>query len=318
MSYELAKTKACHPLFRLEEERTRHSRAEDRDTSLPARRSDPLAANHDMLYLRTSNTRRSGPPLLKRSASSDAAACLSERQYSPLPVHANSVRMETGPCYKDKGESQPVANLQSVVDSIQDVKTAPPTLDIRLIGAGLRDLWKRSMQYSPPREVGACIVAHVRGIRLDFVNVGDVARVQPACSSAQHQQHLGFAHTHPTPPGAVGFSPSDFRATLEDRDRISIVCSGELVFALLRLKDTVSPNDRAVASMFEVWDRVKQNPAEHVRRNYGMAGLVSPLKPAVSRDYSPAQVMRKLNDESCRLLHFVWYEGTINGNLVRM
>ena len=67
--------------------------------------------------------------------------------------------------------------------------------------------------------------------------------MKPKCRAWEHKDHLGFFHTHwyLNETEQIGFSHLDFAGVLEDGECLSIVRSGEQVFALLRTEMSPEP-----------------------------------------------------------------------------
>lgn len=104
------------------------------------------------------------------------------------------------------------------------------------------DLWKLMVDDPDNKEQGACILLDSsRNLRLDHVaDERSQRHVVPKCRAEEHNDHLGFFHTHWYLAGheQVGFSDNDFAGVLEDGESLSLVRSGKQVFALLRTTST--------------------------------------------------------------------------------
>ena len=117
----------------------------------------------------------------------------------------------------------------------------PKELDLSDIRDDMERLWQSTAQDG--RERGACIVLDDR-LKLDHEVVGTPQSVQLMHRVGNYDDHLGIFHTHPLYPDGteeVGFSDIDFVGTLEADARLSVVRSGNRVFALVRTERTRPP-----------------------------------------------------------------------------
>jgi hypothetical protein len=104
--------------------------------------------------------------------------------------------------------------------------------------------WKRMVEDPEHKERGACIRFESHALRLDEEVIGSSAHsVKPKCRAWDHGDHLGFFHTHwyLNETEQIGFSHLDFAGILEDGECLSIVRSGQQVFALLRTEKSPEP-----------------------------------------------------------------------------
>jgi len=121
----------------------------------------------------------------------------------------------------------------------------PKELDLSDIQDEMERLWQSTARDRLRRERGACIVLDQDKLNLEHKVVGKSPQeVTPMHRVGDHDDHLGFFHTHSLYPDGkeqVGFSEKDFAGALEDDERLSVVRSGNLVFALVRTERTRSP-----------------------------------------------------------------------------
>jgi len=106
--------------------------------------------------------------------------------------------------------------------------------------------WKRTSDDPEHKEHGACIVFDSPvTLRLGDEVVGESSHaVKPKCRASEHKDHLGFFHTHwyLNETEQIGFSHLDFAGVLEDGECLSIVRSGDRVFALMRTEKSPEPS----------------------------------------------------------------------------
>ena len=158
----------------------------------------------------------------------------------------------------------------------------------------IEERWTRVVDDAEHKELGACIVFDSRPtLRFADEVTGESSReVCPKCRTCERSDHLGFFHTHWLLDGdeQVGFSHLDFAGVLEDGECLSIVCSGEQVFALLRTEKT--PKPAAVS-------RAREREFLDVFIHYIRKGLY------------PDQAARKANHDLCRRLGLAFYAGRL-------
>jgi hypothetical protein len=119
----------------------------------------------------------------------------------------------------------------------------PEELDLPDVLSDVERLWQLTAK--DRKEHGACIVLdeHDR-LRVDHEVAGEERGVNPMHRVSDYHDHLGFFHTHPLQLDGteqVGFSEKDFAGALEDGEKLSVVCSGNKVFALVRTEKTRLP-----------------------------------------------------------------------------
>jgi len=104
-------------------------------------------------------------------------------------------------------------------------------------------LWQNSVRdvdRGVVREYAATLVEGHEG-ELKLVNVveGSSRQVTPNLAVAEDERLVGTFHTHPYENGTqAAFSGQDIAAALESQERISLVRSGDEVFALVRTNKT--------------------------------------------------------------------------------
>jgi hypothetical protein len=144
-------------------------------------------------------------------------------------------------------ESKEVRFWRSLKSGQIAVAQLPHTLMIpfRLM-QDMEACWNQVVQDPEHKERGACIVSDSQfTLRLDDEVIGGSAHVvKPKCRAWEHNNHLGFLHTHwyLNDTEQIGFSHLDFAGFLEDGECLSIVCSGQQVFALLRTELSPEPS----------------------------------------------------------------------------
>ena len=118
-------------------------------------------------------------------------------------------------------------------------------IPVRII-EDMKSCWNRLSEDPEHRERGACIVFESQfTLRLDDEVVGSSGHsVKPKCRALDRKDHLGFFHTHwyLNETEQIGFSHLDFAGVLEDGECLSLVCSGEHVFALVRTEMSPEPS----------------------------------------------------------------------------
>jgi len=120
----------------------------------------------------------------------------------------------------------------------------PATLELGSLRQDLDRLWDLTVEGDC--EWGACIVLSGDQLRRGHPPVrGDKFYVIPECRVDQHDFYVGFVHTHRLDAESggplLGFSIMDFRCTLYDGDNLSLVRSGEELYALVRTTDCTMP-----------------------------------------------------------------------------
>lgn len=130
--------------------------------------------------------------------------------------------------------------LKSGTLTVQDL---PESLELcGQIVQQIDELWKRMVGDPDHKEQGACILFDSEcNLRLDQVaDEQSPVHVMPKCRAWDCDDHLGFFHTHWYLDGEeqVGFSHSDFAGFLQDGESLSLVRSGNQVFALMRTNAT--------------------------------------------------------------------------------
>ena len=109
----------------------------------------------------------------------------------------------------------------------------------------VEELWNRMFDDPQHNEQGACIVFDAECIlKLDDHVIGESSHaVKPTCLVGERPDHLGFFHTHWLLDGdaQVGFSHLDFAGVLEDGESLSLVCSANQIFALMRTAKSPEP-----------------------------------------------------------------------------
>jgi hypothetical protein len=165
----------------------------------------------------------------------------------------------------------------------------------------IRDMeacWNQMMEDHEHKERGACIVLDSQfTFKLDDEVIGGSAHiVKPKCRACEHEDHLGFFHTHwyLNETEQIGFSHLDFAGVLEDGECLSMVCSGARVFALLRTEMTPLPS-----------------PVNHEQEKEFLDVFVYYIRQAFSQD----DACRNANHDLSRRLKLGFYSGTFSGPL---
>ena len=120
----------------------------------------------------------------------------------------------------------------------------PPSLDLSAIAADMNNLWKQSIRDIKQGVVYECagtIVLDTSGhLRLVNQIEGTSDFVSPDVKINVCQRFVGTFHTHPYEDETTGiaFSGGDIAGAILGKEQISIVQSGEEVFALVRTEKT--------------------------------------------------------------------------------
>lgn len=163
------------------------------------------------------------------------------------------------------------------------------------------NLWLYS--YRDQAEWGACLDLGTEGLSLVDEVRGDQHCVAPLCAPlAKDPHYIGFAHVHLPDPcwggRYIGFSASDYRATLADGDRLALVHNGEETFALVRTTATMPPH------------RIQEEEYCEWVEMFNTALRAAPL--------SINQKLWEVNCELCRRLGFAFYRGRFGEPLQRI
>lgn len=168
----------------------------------------------------------------------------------------------------------------------------PAALEVWRLEAGFDELRRRAAAHGV--EWGSCIIWEDGGLALADPVAGWPTGVSPACPPPVHVAYVGFAHVHLPDPVTgkpyMGFSDRDFRATLADGDKLSLVTNGGEVFALVRTEDATLPAQVIGGAEFESWELLFQDAVANA---------------GVALDAALWQVNREL----CRRLGFAFYRG---------
>lgn len=184
----------------------------------------------------------------------------------------------------------------------------PAQLDIWDLRGPLSDLRARSLDVPPAKQVewGGCIVLNSDRLYMDREHFakGWENGVNPVCAPDDHENYVGFAHTH-LPDEASGrlypgFSARDFRATLADGDNLSLVCNGPQVFALARTGDRTRPRCEVPEREYESWEKLYE---EGLQKAYEEMAADPHAGAALSR------ILWEINREMCQRLGFAFYQG---------
>jgi hypothetical protein len=132
-------------------------------------------------------------------------------------------------------------------------------------------------------------------VRLDYVVAGIANAVTPVYTVAPDETCIGTYHTHPYVEGLTGmaFSDTDIASVIEFEEWISLVQSGDEVFALIRTEKTVNS---VVSSVLEVDFDLFLNIALRVGS-------------------SEREALEAANIGVCRLYGLAFYGGQIDRNL---
>lgn len=140
----------------------------------------------------------------------------------------------------------------------------PHTLNVWALEKDFGALRRRSLDVPAEEQVewGGCIVLQAERLCVVHPVSGWKEGVNPKCEldDPEHDHYVGFAHTHLSDVVSgrpyLGFSERDFRATLADGDRLSLVCNGPEVFALVRTLDRTQPPRVPDDTEFASWKRL--------------------------------------------------------------
>jgi hypothetical protein len=119
----------------------------------------------------------------------------------------------------------------------------PEVLDLSDLAEAMNRLWRRSVRQirkGQVTEYGATIVLQRDRLRLTHVVAGTSDDVTPLAQPGRGQVFVGTFHTHPYSTGETGvaFSGTDIASAINDRESVSVVQSGDIVFALVRTECT--------------------------------------------------------------------------------
>jgi proteasome lid subunit RPN8/RPN11 len=116
----------------------------------------------------------------------------------------------------------------------------------------MKRLWQASVReiaIGVVVEHAATLVQSVDGkVRLDYIVKGAEKAVTPVYTVAPGETCVGTYHTHPHPGGLTGvaFSAADIASAIVLKEWISLVQSGDSVFAMIRTDKTPNRVDRLV------------------------------------------------------------------------
>jgi hypothetical protein len=125
----------------------------------------------------------------------------------------------------------------------------PATLDLTGIRRTMKQLWNASIRdiaTGVVLEYAATLVRNIEGkARLAYPVVGTAGNVEPNYDVAQDETFIGTFHTHPYENSLTGiaFSGGDIASAINETEWISLVQSGDDVFALIRTDKTVPSVD---------------------------------------------------------------------------
>jgi len=158
-------------------------------------------------------------------------------------------------------------------------------------------------------EWGACLERF--GERLGLVHEvkGTVSSVTPSCLPLSHAPYLGFAHVHVPLKfkmasfklriAYIGFSDRDYRASLEDGERMSLVTNGDEVFAIVRTNRTPSVS-RFFASDFDKWASRYDDALNRAKREMAKARVTN-------KSSALNHQLLEVNERLCQDLQFGFY-----------
>ncbi len=135
--------------------------------------------------------------------------------------------------------------LRRFVDGRHPSAKLPTTLDLTGIRRIMKQLWNasiRNIATGVVLEYAATIVRDAEErVRLAYPVVGTAGNVEPNYDVAQDETFIGTFHTHPYENGLTGiaFSGGDIASAINETEWISLVQSGDDVFALIRTDKTV-------------------------------------------------------------------------------
>lgn len=121
----------------------------------------------------------------------------------------------------------------------------PAQIDLTEISDTMNDLWKKSICYIEEMQVveyAATIVLNSEGkLSLRNIVTGDSAGVNPTQFVSINEIFVGTFHTHPYENGLTGmaFSGADIASAINIKENISVVQSGNELFALVRTEETL-------------------------------------------------------------------------------
>lgn len=125
----------------------------------------------------------------------------------------------------------------------------PSSVNLGEINAVMNRLWKKSIRHiarGEVREYGGTLVLDKKG-ELKIINVteGSVDRVILKHEVGEGETYVGTFHTHPYETGQAGiaFSGADLADAINNSNIITLVQSGEWVFAAIRTEKTPSQVD---------------------------------------------------------------------------
>lgn len=209
--------------------------------------------------------------------------------------------------------------LRRLVQGLLPSSQLPQTIDVWDLEEGLADLRSRSLEVTRKQQVewGGCIVLVEDHLRLLHPVCGRKDGVDPKCKPVDHDNYVGFAHTHlPDATSGkpyIGFSERDFRGTLADGDNLALVCNGADVFALVRTADRTQscriPQDKE----FKSWEQLYDNLILQARQ-------MMKSDPEVRRRGSDVlnRVLWQANRQMCQNLGFAFYRGLWGQPLIRL
>jgi len=176
----------------------------------------------------------------------------------------------------------------------------PAVLDLVGLRRTMKALWKASIHNIAAgvvTEHATTLVRRVDGkVRLAYPVPGTAGDVEPNYDVAQDETFIGTFHTHPYESGLTGiaFSGGDIASAINEEEWISIVQSGDDVFALIRTDKTSTSVDPIFV-------------ARQVDSLY--------LSGQVLAGLSPPDALWVANLQVCAVYGLAFYAGKIDGKL---
>jgi len=186
--------------------------------------------------------------------------------------------------------------LQRLCQGQLRVGELPRLLEVWDLETGFGRL--RESAFEKSVEWGGCVVWESDRLRIRHTARGSPSGVGAACDSG-HAGYAGFVHVHLPHPETgkpyLGFSERDFRATLADGDKLSLVTNGEEVFGLVRVAGATLAPQVAGSAEFAEWEGMYDDCVAAARGDPSGRALNDGLW--------------KVNRELCKRLGFAFYQG---------
>lgn len=188
----------------------------------------------------------------------------------------------------------------------------PLTLDLSGLHKSIEQLWKRSAAQSV--EWGGCLVLENGQLLVTDEVKGSADAVSPRCKPEDHNQYVGFLHTHledrETGDPYIGFSDRDYTASILDGDHLSLVTNGRELFGLVQTSDCSPTKSTLTEKDFEQWRRLFDQKVREARSEMDRA-----LAGGKRNSQALNRRLREANQEMCRKLGFAFYQGRLGERL---